>query len=108
MRRTFILLAMIGISSAAIAAEQTASTKAYDGAMMKMHEGMDISYTGDADADFVASMIPHHQGAVDMAKIELQYGKDPEIRKLAEGVVAAQEKEIAFMQQWQAAHPAKK
>jgi uncharacterized protein (DUF305 family) len=57
--------------------------------------------TGDPDRDFVAMMIPHHQGAVDMAKTELQYGKDPALRKLARTIVAAQQKEIAQMTRWQ-------
>jgi uncharacterized protein (DUF305 family) len=52
-------------------------------------------------------MIPHHQGAIDMAKAELATGKDPEMRKLAEGIVKAQESEIAQMRAWQKAHPAK-
>ncbi len=82
------------------------STAAYQKAMHTMHRQMDIDYTGNADADFVAGMIPHHQGAVDMAKTELQYGKDPALRKLATGIVAAQEKEIRLMKQWQASHPA--
>lgn len=77
----------------------------YDGAMKTMHEGMAaVKPTGDADVDFVAGMIPHHQGAIDMAKVVLEKGKDPEIKKLAEGIVAAQESEIKMMQDWLKAH----
>jgi uncharacterized protein (DUF305 family) len=76
------------------------STAAYRAANEKMHKGMDIAFSGDADADFARGMIPHHQGAVDMAKIVLQFGKDPELRKLAQGIVAGQEAEITFMQAW--------
>ncbi len=82
----------------------TASTTAYREAANKMHIGMAIPYTGDADKDFAAAMIAHHQGAVDMAKVELQYGADPDLRKLAQDIVEAQEKEIAFMRAWQAKH----
>lgn len=66
----------------------------------RMHATMAIEYTGNADADFIRGMIPHHQGAVDMAKIVLEYGSDPEVKKLAEGVIAAQEAEIKWMQEW--------
>jgi len=84
--------------------EGSESSKAFNDAMTKMHEKMSVQMTGDADADFVIGMIPHHEGAVDMAKIELQYGKDPALRKLAEDIVKAQESEIAFMKSWLEKH----
>jgi uncharacterized protein (DUF305 family) len=71
----------------------------------KMHMDMNVGLTGDADSDFARSMIPHHQGAIDMARIALEHGKDPEIRKIAEGVVKAQESEIAELKEWLARHP---
>jgi uncharacterized protein (DUF305 family) len=58
----------------------------------------------DPDVAFACSMIAHHQGAIDMAKVELEYGKDPTQRKLAEAVIKAQEGEIADMQAWLKAH----
>ena len=76
------------------------SSLAFHGINQKMHEGMNITFSGNADADFVNGMVPHHQGAVDMAKVVLAFGKDPEIRKLAEAIVQAQESEIAMMRAW--------
>jgi uncharacterized protein (DUF305 family) len=80
--------------------DSSPSSLAYHAINAKMHEGMDIAFTGNADIDFVRGMIPHHQGAVDMAKTVLAFGKDPQIRKLAEEIIKAQESEIALMQGW--------
>ena len=76
------------------------STKAYREANAKMHRDMDIAYSGDSDVDFVRGMIPHHQGAIDMAKVALQNAKDEQIRKWATDVIREQEREIAEMQDW--------
>lgn len=77
------------------------SQSLYNEAMMKMHENMaKVPPSGDADIDFVTGMILHHQGAIDMAKIEVEKGKDPEIKKLAQEIIKAQENEIEFMNKW--------
>ena len=77
-----------------------ASTKEFKQAHMKMLKDMHQTFTGKADLDFVTGMIPHHQGAIDMAKAQLAHGKDPEIRKMAEKIIADQEREIAEMRAW--------
>ena len=121
MKTRIVLLAIAGLALAAPAIAEddemsghhdhamtdqgtSPSTAAFMAANDVMHRDMAIAYTGDADIDFARAMIAHHQGAIDMAKVELEHGDDPAMRQLAEDVIAAQEKEIAFMQAWLAEH----
>ncbi len=67
---------------------------------MDMMQGLAAEYTGNADVGFRLRMIPHHQAAIDMAKVALQHGIDPETKALADAIIAAQETEIAEMQAW--------
>ena len=82
------------------AGDQSASSLAFAAVNEKMHRDMAITFSGNPDIDFARGMIPHHQGAIDMAKIVVAFGKDPEVRKLAEEIVKAQESEINFMRSW--------
>lgn len=69
--------------------------------MNKMHMAMGaIKRSGNADVDFVKLMLPHHQAAIDMAKTQLLYGKDPQMRRLAQEIITDQQSEIALMQLW--------
>lgn len=88
----------------AIPQDAAPSTRAYIEAAQKMHQAMAIDYTGDADVDFVNGMIAHHMGAIEMAKIVIKDGKDPQIRAMAEEVIKAQGAEIATMQDWLKVH----
>lgn len=77
----------------------SASTSGYKAAMMKMMMPM-TPYIGDADIDFMTQMKPHHQAAIDMAKVVIANGKDAETRSLAQAIITAQEKEIAVIDAW--------
>src|SRR4051794_10978205 len=78
------------------------ATRAYMDAGVAMHRDMAVRYQNDADKDFASVLEAHHKGAVEIAKVELQYGHDPEMRKLAEEVLASREREIALMRAWRA------
>jgi uncharacterized protein (DUF305 family) len=73
--------------------------------MEKMHAGMrSIKPSGDNDLDFVGLMLPHHQAAIDMAKTEMLYGKDPQMRRLAQEIITDQQSETELMQMWLRQH----
>jgi len=82
---------------AGLSAEESAFLKENDAAMTKMMNDMAVKPTGDIDRDFVAMMKPHHQGAIDMAVIELRYGKNEQLRRIAQEIIVDQMQEIAAM-----------
>ena len=89
----------------AMGAETSDASKAFAEVNAKMHKDMTMAFTGNPDVDFAQGMIPHHQGAINMANVVLKYGKDPEMKKLAEEIIKAQDTEIAFMKGWLAKQP---
>ena len=100
MKRALLLLIAV------VAPEQMASTEspfmeAMNRAMKQIDDGMiSAPMKGDADHDFTSMMIAHHQGAIDMPKVELQFGKDPVLRRLAQEILVDQQSEIDAMQLW--------
>jgi uncharacterized protein (DUF305 family) len=103
-------LACIGLASAAAQETQHHAAGSADGAEPagaayiaasdRMHQDMAVAFSGDPDVDFVRAMIPHHQGAIDMARAVLEYGQDGTIRVLAEAIIREQETEIALLRAW--------
>ena len=94
----FGLLAAVGLSTplaASTPAEQFMAEN--DAAMARMHAAMEIPPSGDIDRDFVAMMIPHHQGGIDMAVAVLRYSQNDQIRRLAQEIIVEQQEEIAAM-----------
>ncbi|MGV7240232.1 CopM family metallochaperone [Caballeronia sp. M23-90] len=90
----------------ASSSSKSPSTAAFMAGRQTMMQHMDIPLSGNPDKDFIAGMIPHHQGAIQMAQIELKYGKDPEARRLAQNIIAEQKREIVVMHHWQKKHGA--
>jgi uncharacterized protein (DUF305 family) len=102
---TGLILTLVQSAPAYAEGATGAATQDYTAAMDVMMTNMMVPYTGNADVDFIAGMVPHHQGAVDMARVVLEHGSDPEVRAFAEKVIAAQEAEITWMKEWLAKQP---
>ena len=94
-----------------LSASRPVLTNAFDEAlravMVQMDAGMCIAPSGDADHDFARAMIPHHQGAIEMARLELLHGRDALLRRLAQGIVVEQSQEIALLRGLLASSPAR-
>lgn len=84
----------------AASGSETPAQKAFREANDRMHAAMTVPSSGDVDLDFARGMLPHHQGAVDMANIQLRHGTDPEMKSLAIKVVQTQKEEIRQMEEW--------
>jgi hypothetical protein len=101
LRTVLVGTALIGVPGLAVAARPPAAEAGFlaenQAAMGKMMAGMDAKPTGDVDADFVAMMVPHHQGAIDMAQAELRYGRNEQLRRMAQEIIVEQRQEIAAM-----------
>jgi uncharacterized protein (DUF305 family) len=100
MRIRSALLIAVTLVHPTLAVAQDEASEALMAAMGNMMTAMHADPSGDPDRDFATMMIAHHQGAIDMAKVELQYGDDPELRALAETIIKAQTDEIARMNEW--------
>jgi len=91
------LAALLIVPGASADSTQAAFAAENAAAMAKMMAGMDVKPSGDIDHDFAAMMIPHHQGAIDMALAELRYGRNEQLRRIAQEIIVDQQQEIAAM-----------
>jgi hypothetical protein len=97
-KQALFAVALIGATTSLAASPEEAPFLAENqSAMSKMMSAMEIKPSGDVDKDFVAMMAPHHQGAIDMAKAELRYGHNEQLRRLAQEIIVTQQQEIAAM-----------
>jgi hypothetical protein len=88
---------LAGATSLAAGPDEAPFLAENEAAMTKMMAAMQIKPSGDVDRDFVDMMVPHHQGAIDMARAVLRYGRNPQIRRLAQEIIVTQQQEIAAM-----------
>ena len=94
--RAFCAALMLALATGGTAGTEDFRAMMSD-AMARMHVAMQVPFTGDADRDFARMMIPHHQGGIDMALVELRYGKDDRLKRLAQEIIVAQKQEIEVM-----------
>lgn len=106
------LLVLVGLTTAVALAQSgdqdhaapkgdtSVSSRSYAAAYARMQQDMDITYTGNADVDFARSMIAHHRGGLEVARVLLMHGTDPDLKKMAETMSAAQEAELVFLRAW--------
>ncbi|HEV2676043.1 MAG TPA: DUF305 domain-containing protein [Aliidongia sp.] len=97
--KTLLALILAGIAAPAYAADPAEKPFLAENAaaMGKMMDGMAPKPSGDVDKDFVAMMVPHHQGAIDMAQAELRHGHNEQLRRIAQEIIVEQQQEIAAM-----------
>src|SRR6266516_7353872 len=96
-RSALLAVALIGGATSLAASVEALFLAENDAARAKMMAAMDVKPSGDVDADFVATMVPHHQAAIDMAKAELRYGRNEQLRRIAQAIIVTQQAEIATM-----------
>lgn len=97
-RSKFLFPAAILLMAAApLPALNAEFTRAMDAAMDRMMSDMHVTSAGEIDRDFVTMMVPHHQGAIDMAIAELRYGNNPQLKRIAQEIIVDQQQEIAAM-----------
>jgi hypothetical protein len=96
-RSALLAVALIGGATSLATSMEALFLAENNAAMAKMMAAMDVKPSGDVDADFVATMVPHHQGAIDMAHAELRYGRNEQLRRIAHQIIVTQQEEIAAM-----------
>src|SRR5438445_4557010 len=96
-RSALLAVALISGATALAGGVEALFLAENNAAMAKMMAAMDVKPSGDVDADFVATMVPHHQGVIDMAQAELRYGRNEQLRRIAQEIIVTQQEEIATM-----------
>ena len=94
---SLLAVALIGAATSLATSLEALFLAENNAAMARMMTAMDVKPSGDVDADFVATMVPHHQGAIDMAQAQLRYGRNEQLRRIAQEIIVTQQEEIAAM-----------